>query len=44
MHREMEKGLLCNIALGEANLAITDAKVRGVSAMAKIHYRNLEVE
>jgi hypothetical protein len=25
LHREMEKGLMCKIAWGEANLAITDA-------------------
>jgi hypothetical protein len=25
MHREMEKGPLCKIAWGEANIAITDA-------------------
>jgi hypothetical protein len=48
LHREMKKCLLCKIAWGEENLSIIDAplicEVRGVSAMAKIHYKNPEVE
>jgi hypothetical protein len=48
LHREMEEVPLCKIAWGEENIAIKYSplmcEVRGVSAMAEIHYKNPEVE